>query len=126
MAPTSSTAATSAAAAGTSRTPSPWMPPDAPTWSARRPPARTASPSAAHLRHDGRALLSCGYIGGENPDHGAGVAVAPDGSVHVAGETFSPETSFPVTAGPDLTYNPGHYKDDGDAWVAKLRPDSLT
>ena len=64
-------------------------------------------------------LIYCGYIGGASLDRAVGVALGPDGSVYISGETFSDETSFPVAVGPDLTYDNGA----GHVYVARLRPD---
>ena len=57
-----------------------------------------------------------------------GIAVDGDGNAYVTGETNSSEATFPVTVGPDLTFN-----GDFDAFVAKisgalfsLDPTSLT
>jgi len=58
----------------------------------------------------------CGYIGGSNGEQGHAVAVDSQGSAYVAGETWSDEASFPVSVGPDLTFNGGTY----DAFVAKV------
>ena len=38
---------------------------------------------------------------------GSGIAVDTSGKAYVTGYTESPETSFPVINGPDLTYNRG-------------------
>jgi hypothetical protein len=64
----------------------------------------------------GRRLYYCGYVGGNDSDIGRGIAATPAGTVYVAGQTASTETSFPVRVGPDLTYNGFRY----DAFVAKL------
>jgi len=66
----------------------------------------------------GTALVYAGYIGGSGSDLGLGIAVDSAGKAYVAGSTDSDETSFPVTAGPDLTYNGGLFQ--GDAYVAKI------
>jgi len=66
-------------------------------------------------------LVYCGYIGGSGPDEGSGIAVDGAGNVYVVGATWSSEAwGFPVTVGPDLTYN-GDY--DKDAFVAKVQAD---
>jgi len=67
----------------------------------------------------GTGLDYCGYIGGADLDRGYGIAVDATGSAYVAGNTASTEATFPVTVGPDLTYNGGKF----DAFVAKIRPD---
>jgi len=70
----------------------------------------------AKINAAGTALDYCGYIGGAGTDRGLGLAVDDSGNAYLAGRTDSSETSFPVTAGPDLTYNGG--KSDG--FVAKI------
>src|SRR6266498_5290706 len=65
-------------------------------------------------------LVYCGYIGGANNDYGQSVAVDGSGNAYVAGYTSSTEATFPVTAGPDLTYNGGAT----DAFVAKVNATS--
>src|SRR6266508_2113738 len=69
----------------------------------------------AKINAAGTALVSCGYIGGNGDDLGRGVAVDSSGNAYVTGNTSSTEATFPVTVGPDLTYN-----GDGDAFVAKV------
>jgi hypothetical protein len=64
---------------------------------------------------DPAILVYCGFIGGTRLDDAYGIAVDPAGNAYVTGETISIEPSFPVTAGPDRTYN-GLY----DAFVAKV------
>jgi hypothetical protein len=61
-------------------------------------------------------LIYCGYIGGSMRDYGGGIAVDASGYAYVVGQTESPQATFPVTVGPDLTYNYGGY----DAFVAKV------
>jgi len=63
----------------------------------------------------GDALVYAGYIGGAGDDYGRGIALDGTGNAYVTGYTDSIETTFPVTGGPDLTYN---Y--NGDAFVAKV------
>jgi len=64
---------------------------------------------------DPAVLVYCGYIGGSDEDIGYGIAVDGDGNAYVTGYTYSDEATFPVTVGPDLTYNGGD-----DAFVAKV------
>jgi len=71
----------------------------------------------AKVRADGAGLVYAGYIGGNDGDAGCGIAVDGAGNAYVTGLTSSTEASFPVTGGPDLTYNGGTY---GDAFVAKV------
>jgi hypothetical protein len=67
----------------------------------------------------GTALVYCGYISGFENDYGYGIAVDRWGNAYVTGETESKETTFPVTVGPDLSYNDGFR----DAFVAKVNAD---
>jgi hypothetical protein len=69
----------------------------------------------AKLSADGAGLVYCGYIGGSGDDWVGGIAVDGAGNAYVTGWTESDESTFPVTDGPDLTYNGG-----GDAFVAKI------
>ncbi len=64
------------------------------------------------------------YLGGQGSDRGTGIAVAPDGSVIVTGNTFSPD--FPTTSGAlqttchlDTITELCYY----DTFVAKFSPD---
>src|SRR6202162_1874629 len=70
----------------------------------------------AKVNADGTALVYCGYIGGNGDDVGNGIAVDSSGNAYVTGYTSSTEATFPVTVGPDLTFNRGLY----DAFVAKV------
>jgi len=63
----------------------------------------------------GTALVYCGYIGGSGDDSGCGIAADAAGNAYVTGETLSSGQTFPVTVGPDLTYN-----GLGDGFVAKV------
>ncbi|MGA2586222.1 MAG: SBBP repeat-containing protein [Candidatus Aminicenantales bacterium] len=70
----------------------------------------------------GASLEFCGYVGGSNSDLGMGIALDTDGSgnIYLTGNTYSTETTFPVTSGPDLTYNGNR-----DAFVAKINEISV-
>lgn len=70
----------------------------------------------AKLNAQGTTLIYCGYIGGTGKDRGEGIVVDTAGNAYVSGYTDSDESSFPVSIGPDLTYNGGY----GDAYVAKV------
>jgi len=71
----------------------------------------------AKVNAGGTALAYCGYIGGSRWDHGLDIAIDGAGNAYVVGETGSTEAGrFPVTVGPDLTYNGGY----SDAYVAKV------
>ena len=69
----------------------------------------------AKVNPQGTALLYCGYIGGAGDEDGVGIAVDQVGNAYVTGNTNSNQGSFPVTVGPDLTYN-----DNQDVFVAKV------
>lgn len=73
----------------------------------------------AKVNPQGTELVYCGYIGGRGWDHASGVAVDASGNAYVTGATGSFHTSFPVTVGPDLTWNGGSAF-AGDAFVAKV------
>jgi hypothetical protein len=74
------------------------------------------------IKADGTALVYAGYIGGDADDLGYGIAVDAAGNAYVTGETGSDQTTFPVTVGPDLTFNSIMlaYR---DAFVAKVKTD---
>ena len=72
----------------------------------------------AKVKADGTGLVYAGYIGGTGDDQGRGIALDAQGSAYIVGYTNSSHTSFPVTVGPDLTYN-GLV----DAFVAKVKAD---
>ena len=69
----------------------------------------------AKVNAAGTALDYAGYIGGFENNYGTAIAVDKDGNAYVTGGTGSAGNSFPVTVGPDLTYNGGV-----DAFVAKV------
>jgi len=69
----------------------------------------------AKVNASGTALVYCGYIGGSESDFGRGIAVDGSGNAYVTGYTSSTQATFPVTGGPDPTYNGGT-----DAFVAKV------
>jgi len=69
----------------------------------------------AKVNPAGTGLVYAGYIGGNSFDHGLGIAVDGVGNAYVTGSTGSTEATFPVTGGPDLTYNFG-----SDAFVAQV------
>jgi hypothetical protein len=71
----------------------------------------------AKVNSAGTGLVYCGYVGGLYGDYvWRGIAVDKAGNAYIAGDTSSPETSFPVRVGPDLTYNGG----TEDAFIAKV------
>ncbi len=74
----------------------------------------------AKVKPDGTGLVYAGYIGGAKRETGINIAVDGAGAAYVDGSTSSSETDgFPVTGGPDTTYNGGPQ----DAFVAKVKPD---
>ncbi len=75
----------------------------------------------AKVNPSGSALVYCGYIGGSDIDFVETIAANPSGSAFVVGVTGSSEASFPVSGGPDLSFNGGAY----DAFVAKVKPSGL-
>jgi hypothetical protein len=70
----------------------------------------------AKVNAAGTALVYSGFIGGSGDDLRARVDVDGAGNAYVVGTTDSLEATFPVTLGPDLTYNGGTY----DGFVAKV------
>lgn len=60
-------------------------------------------------------------LGGKGGDFAQAVAVDGEGRVYITGSTRSDEESFPVTKGPDLTFN-----GEEDAYVARLAPDGAS
>ena len=70
----------------------------------------------AKVNPSGTALAYAGYIGGAADSGNVGIAVDSTGNAYVTGRTTSSEGTFPVTVGPDLTYNGGVL----DAFVAKV------
>ena len=75
----------------------------------------TGDAFVAKVNAAGTALEYCGYIGGSGFDWGFGIAVDGAGNAYVTGQTSSSEATFPVTVGPDLTWNGGN-----DAFVVKV------
>lgn len=58
----------------------------------------------------GNGLDYCGYIGGDGSGEGSmRISVDGSGNAFVVGWTNSDESVFPVTTGPDLTFNGGIY-----------------
>ncbi|HXF39527.1 MAG TPA: SBBP repeat-containing protein [Blastocatellia bacterium] len=77
----------------------------------------------AKVKPDGTGLVYLGYVGGAGVDVGSGIAVDSSGNAYVTGGTSSPESSFPVTVGPKVTYNGSDNPLFGDAFVAKIKSD---
>ncbi len=74
----------------------------------------------AKVNAAGTDLDWCGYIGGSGNDTGSAIAVDSEGNVYLTGRTNSSEATFPVTVGPDVTYNGDADLGWGDAFVAKV------
>ena len=72
----------------------------------------------AKLNAAGTGLVYCGYIGGDQSDSGARIAVDAGGNAYIAGTTFSLPATFPVTGTLDSTYG-----GSGDAFVAEVAAD---
>ncbi len=68
------------------------------------------------LAPDATSILGSTVFGGGGVDRARGIDVAPDGTIHVAGETSS--TNFPTQNADDDTYN-----GLGDAFVVQLASD---
>jgi len=69
----------------------------------------------AKINAAGNGFDYAGYIGGSSFDLGLGVAVDASGASYITGATTSTEATFPVSGGPDLTYNGAQ-----DAFSAKI------
>jgi hypothetical protein len=72
----------------------------------------------AEVQKLGTGLVYAGYIGGSSSDGGASIALDAKGGAYVTGDTSSTQATFPVTVGPDLTFNGGF----SDAFVASVNP----
>jgi hypothetical protein len=70
----------------------------------------------AKVNAAGTGLVYCGYIGGSGDEWGYGIGVDGAGNAYIAGDTNSTESGFPISVGPDLTYNGG----SRDIFVAKV------
>jgi len=70
----------------------------------------------ARVNVQGTALERCGYVGGANDDEAYGIDLGTLERCYISGFTSSPESSFPVGEGPDLTYNGG----DADGFAARV------
>ncbi|MFH1998749.1 MAG: SBBP repeat-containing protein [Planctomycetota bacterium] len=70
----------------------------------------------AKLEPGGTGMIYCGYVGGDNQEFISSIALDEASNAFVTGWTHSDETTFPVLAGPDLTYAGGW----GDCFIAKV------
>lgn len=77
----------------------------------------------AKIDPTGTSLIYAGYIGGSEGDQGSDIAVDATGNAYIVGNANSPQTSFPVRTGPDLTHNSFTSNNQStDAFVAKVDP----
>ena len=83
----------------------------------RAAPAGFTDAFVTKLAGDGGTLLFSTYLGGAADDSAAAIALAPDGSILVAGSTSSQD--FPVTDGAAQAKLAGGV----DAWIARLSQD---
>ena len=74
----------------------------------------------ARLNAAGTAFEYFAVIGGTGTDEAYDIAVDGAGNAYATGGTNSDETTFPVTMGPDLTFNDILGNIYGDVFVAKL------
>ena len=76
----------------------------------------------AKVNLSGTGLVYCGYIGGSDADMGMGIALDVDasGNTYLTGNTYSLQYTFPVTEGPDFSYNGNR-----DGFVAKIYENSI-
>ncbi|MCG3133357.1 MAG: hypothetical protein HMLKMBBP_00502 [Planctomycetes bacterium] len=86
----------------------------------------------AKSKPDGSGWVYCGFVGGEKDDIGlvadfatAGhLAVGPDGSCYVSGETNSDEKTFPTGSGfGQIPTWDGTHNGDWDAYAIRVKPD---
>ena len=70
----------------------------------------------AKVAPDGRTLVYCGFIGGDDDDFGRAIAVDNLGRAYIAGYSASTETTFPAAVGPRLVFGGGTY----DAFIARV------
>jgi Ca2+-binding RTX toxin-like protein len=75
----------------------------------------------AKVTASGHGLAYAGYVGGSKFEFGAGIAVDGSGNAYLSGITTSNHHTFPVTTGPDLTFNGG-----AEAFVAKVGRCTMT
>jgi hypothetical protein len=75
----------------------------------------------AKINAAGTLLMYAGYIGGDDRDDAFAIAIDGTGSAYITGYTQSTEATFPVTVGPDASFNGGF----NDAFVAKVNPSGL-
>ncbi|MCB9688013.1 MAG: hypothetical protein H6738_17905 [Alphaproteobacteria bacterium] len=75
----------------------------------------------ARIAADGSAMETVTFFGGNGRDRGRDVAVGPNGHLWLVGDTDANEASFPVTTGPDLTFNDQSF--GTDVFVAELTAD---
>ena len=76
----------------------------------------------AKVNAAGTALIYATYLGGSGEDYGYGIAVDQAGQAYVTGNTNTPGSGFPGTAGSLIqsTFSGGTLNNNSDAFVAKL------
>ncbi|MBK9125813.1 MAG: SBBP repeat-containing protein [Chloroflexi bacterium] len=81
----------------------------------------------AKLNPNGTGVIFAGYIGGEGTDIANDIAIDASGNVYIGGNTNSSELTFPVSVGPDLTFNGiGVTATRADGFVAKVSADGTS
>ncbi len=84
-------------------------------------PSLTGSAFFAKIKSDGSDVVYCGALPGST--YPKGIAVDTQGAAYLTGWTDADQSTFPVTVGPDLTFNsPGLAANGDDAFVAKIAP----
>ena len=73
----------------------------------------------ARLNRNETSLAYCGYFGGKNSDFSRCIRTDLLGNIYLMGYTESPENSFPIQIGPDLTFNDRIYM-TSDIFISKL------
>lgn len=71
----------------------------------------------AKINSAGTGLIYSGYIGGADQDRAQGLALDATGRAYVVGYTWSSQSTFPATVGPDLSFNDTI---NSDAFVARV------
>lgn len=84
-------------------------------------PAGGGDAFVAKLNPAGTGFEFAGYVGGAGGETSSDIVLDDDGGAYLVGSTSSTEATFPVTGGPDLTWNGG---DDTpfDAFLAHVAP----
>lgn len=75
----------------------------------------------AKIRAGGVEHEYAGYLGGSGEDVARAIAVDSSGRAYLTGWTYSDQNTFPVSIGPDLTFNSPDTMDD--AFIARVKSD---